>query len=132
MPEAGRMPVMQSLPQDAATLDCEPLLSKRPSLLKCHEGNLTFFLVVVHFPRAGLVMSSLYSRTFKSLCAVRLVMPNSSTTFSVVTIPLSRIYKYTSLMRVSIRPVAGFNCGTTPSSSFSKNDGHETIECDLC
>ena len=33
MPEAGRMPVMQSLPQDAAHLDCEQLLGRRPTLL---------------------------------------------------------------------------------------------------
>lgn len=69
--------------------------------------TLTFFAVVSHNPRAGLVTKLLYESTLRSLWMVRCVVPNSSTSSRVVTVPFFRINKYRAFTRFNILSVEG-------------------------
>ncbi|ABO68081.1 hypothetical protein GTNG_2736 [Geobacillus thermodenitrificans NG80-2] len=75
--------------------------------------------VVVHLPLLGLRTRSLYISTFKSRWIVRGVVPNSSTSSWVVTVPFSLMYIYTDLIRVSIRCVEGFKRPLPILASFA-------------
>lgn len=88
-------------------------------LAPVYEEMRTFLFVVVHLPLLGLRTRSLYSNTFKSRWIVRGVVPNSSTSSWVVTVPFSLMYIYTDLMRVSIRCVEGFKRPLPILASFA-------------
>ena len=97
-----------------------------------YEEMRTFLFVVVHLPLLGLRTRSLYISTFKSRWIVRGVVPNSSTSSWVVTVPFSLMYIYTDLMRVSIRCVEGFKRPLPILASFAWHNRPLADERCLC
>src|SRR5699024_1090801 len=54
-----------------------------------HQEIFTFLFVIFHLPRVGLLTSPLCAKMFKSRCAVRVVVPNSSAMSRVDTVSFS-------------------------------------------
>ncbi len=108
------------------------LSSCLPYWHRVYEEMRTFLFVVVHLPLLGLRTRSLYISTFKSRWIVRGVVPNSSTSSWVVTVPFSLMYIYTDLMRVSIRCVEGFKRPLPILASFAWHNRPLADERCLC